>query len=97
MALCDMSYQHAESHTLPRLPFFIEICLLHWRMRATPCFGVTSSFLGATALAQALRGNSVLEQLKLSGNFIGDTGAVSIMSSLVGLTKGFLTHLWLNR
>lgn len=63
----------------------------------TSSFDISSSVSGATALAKALPGNSVLEQLKLSGNFIGDAGAVGIMNSLLGLTKGFLTHLWLGR
>lgn len=52
---------------------------------------------GATALAQGLRGNSVLEQLNLTGNFIGDAGVVSLLGSLVGPSRGFLSDLWLNR
>lgn len=53
--------------------------------------------LGATALAHGLRGNSVLEQLKLTGNRIGNAGTTALMSSLVGLSRGFLAELWLAR
>lgn len=52
---------------------------------------------GATALAHGLRGNSVLKQLQLTGNHVGDSGASALMASLVGLSKGFLVGLWLGR
>ena len=52
---------------------------------------------GATALAQGLRGNSVLEQLNLTGNFIGNAGVASLAGSLVGPSRGFLVTLWLSR
>ncbi len=52
---------------------------------------------GATALAQGLRGNSVLEQLNLTGNLIGDAGVISLLGSLVGPSRGFLNYLLLNR
>lgn len=54
-------------------------------------------FPGAQALAKALRANSVLESLKLSGNTIGDTGAAALFKSLIGVSKGFLSQLWLSR
>lgn len=52
---------------------------------------------GATALAQGLRGNSVLEQVNLTGNIIGDEGVIALACSLVGSSKGFLQCLWLSR
>ena len=52
---------------------------------------------GATALAQGLRGNSVLEQVNLTGNIIGDEGVIALAGSLVGSSKGFLQYWWLSR
>ncbi|CAM9423343.1 unnamed protein product [Ectocarpus sp. 13 AM-2016] len=51
---------------------------------------------GATALAQGLLGNAVLEQLNLTGNLIGDAGAIAIVASGVGPSGGFLLDLWLS-
>lgn len=52
---------------------------------------------GAAALAQALRGNSVLEQLNLTGNSLGNAGVIALAGSLVGSSRGFLLTLWLSR
>lgn len=52
---------------------------------------------GATALAQGLRGNSVLEKINLTGNSIGNEGVIALAGSLVGSSKGFLQYLWLSR
>ncbi|CAM9800521.1 unnamed protein product, partial [Discosporangium mesarthrocarpum] len=52
---------------------------------------------GAFAISRVLQGNSVLKQLNLTGNSIGDKGAADLMEAMVGLSKSFLAEFWLSR